>query len=460
MHPFEKMALAWQCTCFMPRLARTTLRSLTVTLLLSATFAGQVEEVSPEAAEILEKAERTLNELQTERDRLSLENQVREEALRKELATKTDELQRIKAETDLARAKTDRMVAEKNSDLQQARSEMDELSTRLALESARLQATMEKNLAELRARRERAELESHVALAEFTRKSNEFKTQEIEWNSRLAALRAKVNEHENQLEAEAYVDTKPEYLKEPMLPNGDLLISDRRIGLNGPITAATADYICSRIDFYNNKNKEFPIFLVIDDSPGGSVMAGYKILKSMQSSTAPVYVVVKSYAASMAAAICTLAQKSYAYPNAIILHHQISNGMHGNLSAQREGVKMLEQWWERLATPIAEKMGITLQDFTKQMYAHSSTGDWQEFADRAVKLKWVDAIVGRCRETALIKNPDRDPHGVYAIKASMPAEAPTAEKSPGAGRGVVALPRLNPADCYYLYNPDGYYRIE
>src|SRR5260221_10572633 len=119
--------------------------------------------------------------------------------------------------------------------------------------------------------------------------------------------------------------------------NGVLSISDRRIALNGVITSETANRVTERINYFNNQNKEFPIFIVIDDSPGGSVMAGYKILKTMHSSSAPVYVVVKSYAASMAAAICTLAQRSFAYPNAVILHHPISNGSHGNLAAQRDG---------------------------------------------------------------------------------------------------------------------------
>jgi ATP-dependent Clp protease protease subunit len=171
-------------------------------------------------------------------------------------------------------------------------------------------------------------------------------------------------------------------------------------------------------------------------------------LKTMQSSSAPVYVVVKSYAASMAAAICTLAQRSFAYPNAVILHHQISTGSRGNLAAQREGVKLLEEWWQRLAGPIATKMGITIEELSRKMYAHSSTGDWQEFADQAVKLKWVDAVVERCSETALLKSPDNIAGGTgeFATRATVSAPA--------------TLPRLNPLDCYYLYNPDGFYQVK
>jgi ATP-dependent Clp protease protease subunit len=323
---------------------------------------------------------------------------------------------------------------------------------------------MQDELATLRAAKERADLEANLALAEYSKKSNTFKAEEVTWLAKLAELRAKVAQREKEREADAYADQRPIYLKEPLTTEGELVLSDRRIPLNGPITMATADFISARIDYFNNKTKEYPIFIVIDESPGGSVMAGYKILKSMQSSNAPVYVVVKSFAASMAAAICTLAPRSFAYPNAIILHHQISNGMMGNLTLQREGLKMLERWWQRLAAPIAAKMGITIDEFIKQMYAHTATGDWKEFADDAVKLKWVDTVIGRCQETAWVKNPDVEPAppGQLATASATPGAAVVnmAEKTDEKGHPYMLLPRLNPVDCYYLYNPDSYFRSE
>ncbi|MES2568964.1 MAG: ATP-dependent Clp protease proteolytic subunit, partial [Verrucomicrobiota bacterium] len=302
-----------------------------------------------------------------------------------------------------------------------------------------------------------------LASAGFTKKNNEFKIQELASNARLGELRAKLALREKELEADAYAEQRPIYLKEPLKSDGSLVLSDRRIPLNGLITMETADEVSERIDYFNNKTHEYPIFLVIDDSPGGSVMAGYKILKSMQSSTAPVYVVVKSFAASMAAAIATLSERSFAYPNAIIMHHQISAGTAGNLTLQRESVKMLEEWWQRLAAPIAAKMGISTDDFIKQMYAHTATGDWKEFADNAAKLKWVDVVVGRCQETAWIKNPDseRPLGGQLATSARNQARvSQRAETLDAKGRPFMTLPRLNPIDCYYLYNPDSYFRSE
>jgi ATP-dependent Clp protease protease subunit len=385
--------------------------------------------------------------LESERDRLCLQNRLHEEQLRKDLEASNAELQKAKLEIELTQAKSDRQLIGPRTEIEQARVEIEQISTRLALENAKLQATMQTQLASLRAQREQAELEASVAAAEYTRRNNEYKTKELAWNEHLGELSAKVTERQKESEADSYVDERPAYLKEPLQSDGKLIISDRRIPMNGPITTDLADFVCGRIDFYNNKNKDFPIFIVIDESPGGSVMAGYKILKTMQSSSAPVYVVVKSYAASMAAAICTLAQRSFAYPNAVILHHQISTGSRGNLAAQREGVKLLEEWWQRLAGPIAAKMGMSIDELSHQMYAHSSTGDWQEFADQAVKLKWVDAVVDRCAETALLKSPDNNSGaaGEFATHATG---------------NSAALPRLNPLDCYYLYNPDGYYQVK
>ena len=292
-------------------------------------------------------------ELTRQRDRLQLENSLRDEKLRQELAASQAELARLKSENDLMKARAEQALAEKKMEVDAAKIELEALNSSAALESARKQAAMQAQLIDLRAARDRADLEAELATAELTKRQNTFKTAEVEWNSKTVELRAKLAQREKEEESDAFADQQPVYLKNPLTADGELVLSDRRISLNGLITAATADYVCSRIDYFNNKNKEWPIFIVIDDSPGGSVMAGNKILESMSSSTAPVYVVVKSFAASMAATIATLAPRSYAYPNAVILHHQISNGMMGNLTEQREGLKNLEQWWKRMATPIA-----------------------------------------------------------------------------------------------------------
>ena len=250
------------------------------------------------------------------------------------------------------------------------------------------------------------------------------------------------------------------------LVDGVLYISDRRIAFNGAVTEQLADYVCTRIAFYNNQTTEFPIFIVVDNSPGGSVAAGYQIQKAMAASKAPVYVVVKGFAASMTAVICTLAERSFCYPNTIILHHQAANVVRGNMTVLKEQIDFTTQWFERLATPVAKKMGLSLPEFVKQMYANDSTGDWQAFGDKAKELKWVDNVVERIEETAVL---DLLPAPVTptAMPAPQPLpQPPTRTEISGIttrvddkGRPYFELPALaNPFDAWWLYDPQGLYR--
>jgi ATP-dependent Clp protease protease subunit len=135
----------------------------------------------------------------------------------------------------------------------------------------------------------------------------------------------------------------------------------------------------------------------------------------------------------------------------------------GNLTQHRENVQELEEWWRRLADPVAAKMGITRDEFIKRMYAESSSGDWNEFADDAQKLKWVDVIVEEIEETALLRDPNSQAQQPAATPGRLlhdPLSTGAVEAQDERGKPISLLPRLNPLDAYWLYNPDGYYRMQ
>jgi ATP-dependent Clp protease protease subunit len=284
----------------------------------------------------------------------------------------------------------------------------------------------------------------------------DFESRKLRMDTELAdhktiALKTDLDLRSKKEEWKKQANRDPEYPLEPF-KDGVLTVSDRRIVLDGPIVTGTADFVTDRIHYFNNKDETLPIFVVIDRSPGGSVMEGYRIVKAIQTSKAPVHVVVKSFAASMAAVITTLAPHSYAYPNAIILHHQILSVSWGNLTQQKEQLEVLKEWYRRLSDPVAKKMGLSLDAFTKKMYEHNSDGDWDEFADQAVKLKWVDHVVHEIRETGFVKEPeekkDEKPKMAFGL----------AEESDANGARFVRLPRLQPYDAYWIHNGDNYYR--
>ncbi|TAE77458.1 MAG: peptidase S14 [Verrucomicrobia bacterium] len=351
--------------------------------------------------------------------------------------------EKLKAETNELRAEVNRLKSEKEL-----------LTERLALAAVKRQASQEEENAKMEAERSRLLRDAEIAKARAEFLANELKAVQSESGIAVGKLQNQIAAIEMETKRRSYADAKPVYLENPLKPDGTLVISDRRIALNGPIGMGTAEHITERIDFFNNADRKLPIFIVIDQSPGGSVMAGYQILKAMESSDAPVHVVVKSFAASMAAGIATLAKESYAYPNAIVLHHQISATLFGqlNLTEQAEIVKESQRWWTRLATPVANKMGISTDEFIKRMYEHSTSGDWSEFGEEAQKLKWVNHVIQGVEETSLTRNPDSTP-------PAAPATPTLQEEIDANGKPFAYLPRLTPKDVYFLYNPDGYYRL-
>ncbi|MSS99563.1 MAG: peptidase S14, partial [Opitutales bacterium] len=205
--------------------------------------------------------------------------------------------------------------------------------------------------------------------------------------------------------------------------------------------------VCGRIAFYNAIDEEAPIFIVIDRSPGGSVMSGYMMLQAMETSKAPVYVVVKGYAASMAAIITTLAKRSFVYPQTIVLHHQASVGLSGNVTQLKEQLKWSKVWCERIFVKVAARIGTNVDDFVAQMYKGASTGDWKILGDEAGRRKWVTDVVERMAEDSLFNAglapavvPEPNPDGFNAGKTQD-------------GRVRQPLPLLGPCDLWWVYDP-------
>ena len=434
---------------------------------------GQTNDVKPATEAKAAEPSSAFPELRKQQEQLTLENSIAEQQLRKELARLTAEKQKLELENGLNQQKLQAEIASMQAEIEKLTKQADLLAKRAAIKDAERKTRVDAELADAREKLEKAKLTNDLAATELAAKTRELAQRDQELKVRLSELQVQRSEFDQQvakLSADLDLRVKRDlwknrvnrdiqYSKEPF-KDGMLTISDRRIPLNGPIWMDTADYVAERIDYFNNQNKEYPIFIVIDRSPGGSVMAGYKILKAMDGSAAPVYVVVKSFAASMAAGITTMSKRSFAYPNAVVLHHQIAGGIGGNLTEARENLKEMEEWWKRLAAPIAAKMGITLDDFIKLMYQNRSTGDWREFGDGARKVKWVDEIVETVREESYDKNPDAP----SALPGSpQPARSDgqpmLQERVDVSGRRYVLLPRLDPVDCYYLYNPDNYYRL-
>lgn len=340
---------------------------------------------------------------------------------KREALAQTDELRRLEAEAALRSARAEAEAAT-------IEAERAALTRAAALESARRVA------ADAVAAGRRAELESETKLIQA-----EGALAAAQADGNLALLRAR--------EALSQRATRNEVSRprDPVV-DGVLRISDRRIPFNGPVTDQLATFVCGRIAFYNSQSSQDPIFIVIDSSPGGSVLAGYQILRAMRTSRAPVYVVVKGFAASMAAMVTTLAERSFCYPSTIILHHQPSTVIQGNLTQLSEQLRWSKIWCGRINQEVADRLGVTIDEFVRQMYAATVTGDWKVMGDQAVRQRWVSDLVERMAED-----------GIETLPREPVSEPKPAQASGSVERARIPLPILQPGDAWLMYDPNGIY---
>jgi ATP-dependent Clp protease protease subunit len=374
--------------------------------------------------------------LTEERDEQILRNTLMTEKLRSELAPIEHEQKKLQLKGQMEDEKTNQVTSNLRYMRDKAKLENDVAREKLNADQVKADAD---------------KLRRDIVVQELDFQARKLQQESTIADNKTVSIKADLELREKRDLWKKQTNREPDYEKEPF-KDGVLTITDRRIALDGPIVYGTADFVTERIHYFNNKSETYPIFLVIDRSPGGSVMEGYRILKAMQASKAPVHVVVKSYAASMAATIATLAPHSYAYPNAVILHHQIWSVLAGNPTQQRQQLDVLKEWDRRLREPIARKMGTSIDKFTAEMYKQNVDGDWEEFADAAVRLKWIDHVVSEIRETGILKEPE------VKLEDKPKLAMGLSEESDAKGDRFVRLPKLQHADAYFLYDRDGYYR--
>lgn len=396
-------------------------------------------EPANQAASALSPEEQEMKDLKNRVDKISYNNRLNDEMLKEQMKADNELLLRLTTENKL--------LSEKQ------KKELAELMARYARMKAESDIVSEQNRArKLQFDAEQLENDMEIKRLEYAEKKMKHETDLLKAESDKLDIEIKLRTKRDEWKKDA--NTEPVYLADPFDPKtGTLTISDRRITMNYMVTSYTADQVNERIEYFNNISTA-PIFIVIDTNYGGSVRAGYNIIKAMESSRAPVYVVVKSFAASMAAVITTMAEKSYIYPHAMMLHHQMSSGSRGNMTQMKEALEAARELDRRINTPVARKMGLTLDQFRKKMYEHNSDGDWDEYGDNAVKLKWAGTVVNRIEETGVVKRPGTVPSIGFASMQGNISE----EKTDANGNKYISLPRIDPFDYYYMYNPDNYFR--
>lgn len=325
-------------------------------------------------------------------------------------------------------------------------------------------------------RNKKQKLEQSIELLKLEKDKSEilYELEKQRMTHRSDLINAELNMREKELAYKEWAGQDALRIQNPIVATHnklkEIIVSDRIIDLNGTIMYKTADYITTRLNYYNNQSITDPIFLVIGNSPGGSVMAGLEILANIENSRAPVYTIIKSFAASMAAVIATRTN-SYMYKDANILHHEMWCGTIGSSSWHKEQMQFLDNLTKRTDGPMLQKINGRLMrrafesdsesdtesytcseasseqehsseqkpkkpakpdiklwtpdDWKNAINTKSLSHEWMVHGNEAEELGWIEGCVDFIRFTSQVRHPDAK----YSVEKPIPP-APSPPPAP------------------------------
>lgn len=160
---------------------------------------------------------------------------------------------------------------------------------------------------------------------------------------------------------------------------------ERTYKLDTSISFRMVDPLVDFIVDANRKSNKDPIYIILD-SPGGSVLAGAKILDYIRASKAPVHCVVDNFAASMAAMILQNCDKRYASPSSVIMFHNASGTFEGEFPQIGSRYAAMKQLVTSMEISVADRIGMPLSKYQ----ARIASEWWIIGAKDALKFAIVD----------------------------------------------------------------------
>ncbi len=167
------------------------------------------------------------------------------------------------------------------------------------------------------------------------------------------------------------------------------LLNDRVIVITEQIDDHMMGVIVAQLLYLEAENSEEPIHIYIS-SPGGSVMAGFAILDTMELINARVYTYAMGMVASMAAVLFSCGEKGHRYimPNAEVMIHQPLGGTSGQASDIEIQAKHIINLKKRLYKILAKATGKHVKTIEKE----SDRDNYFEAAE-AIKFGLADKLL-------------------------------------------------------------------
>jgi len=176
----------------------------------------------------------------------------------------------------------------------------------------------------------------------------------------------------------------------------ETLLEARRIFLSDEVHSKSANDVIRKLWYLEMKEPGKPILLVIN-SPGGSVDAGFAIWDQVKMISSPVTTLITGIAASMGSVLSLCAEKGkrLATPNSRVMIHQprLSGVIQGQATDLEIQAKEIVKTRETLVKVYVEATGKTAEEIDRAI----DRDTWMT-AEEAKKYGLVDKIVTSINE--------------------------------------------------------------
>ena len=206
--------------------------------------------------------------------------------------------------------------------------------------------------------------------------------------------------------------TPPRFASDPQHE----FLTRRIVRLSGGVDRASAERVIQQLTTLEELQPGTDVTLIIN-SPGGSVTQGLAIINRIQSMRSRVNTVCQGEAQSMGAVILAAGTGTRtAYEDCLIMIHQVSNNIGGQLDDMQNSMGMTTRLNQRLLDILSASTGVSQRDLRRAM-----STDFRMTPAEARSMGMIDSVIPTAQPQ---RRPQRNTIPERAFEANFPGGRP------------------------------------
>lgn len=162
------------------------------------------------------------------------------------------------------------------------------------------------------------------------------------------------------------------------------------VQLDAEVFGESVDLVISQLETLRHKGVKKAYLLIT--SPGGSVVAGAKLISYMDASSMEINTICEIMCASMAAHIHQAGKTRYMVDRSILMFHPASGGTQGTIEQMLSQLNMFKGFVDRLDANAARRSGTDYSKFkasvSQELWMDSQTAVEGKFTDGLAYVFW------------------------------------------------------------------------